>query len=215
MTRRMLTFADRTDIAVGIASGLSDSEIADKIGCDRAVVWREPRRNRAKLTPIPFWPLECGRTCNVHVRLARSLVACVWKPATPRWMSWSIPRRPTGRTVSHEAIYRWIYALPKRELSKSGILLRSKQIQHKRRKPLGERTGGRSIGMVSIDDRPDSVNDRRVPGAWEGDLIVGRGGKTAAATLVERVSRFTIILGLPDAMKASGLADVLIAPEQS
>ncbi|MGB3675067.1 MAG: hypothetical protein WA988_11550 [Candidatus Nanopelagicales bacterium] len=54
--------------------------------------------------------------------------------------------------MSHEAICRWIYALPKGELAKSGIMLRSKRTQRKRRKPLGERTGGRIIGMVSIDD---------------------------------------------------------------
>jgi len=68
-----------------------------------------------------------------------------------------------GRTVSHEAIYKWIYALPKGELAKSAILLRSKRTQRKKRKPLGQRTGGRIIGMVSIDDRPEDAADRRVP----------------------------------------------------
>ena len=115
-----------------------------------------------------------------------------------------------GRTVSHEAIYRWIYALPKGELAKSAILLRSKRTQRKTRMPLGQRTGGRIIGMVSIDDRPEVAADRRVPGAWEGDLVIGKAGRTAAATLVERTSRFTIILGLPDGKNADALADTLI-----
>lgn len=115
-----------------------------------------------------------------------------------------------GRTVSHEAIYRWIYALPKGELAKSGILLRSKRTRRKPRTALGERTGGRIVGMVSIDDRPDDASDRRVPGSWEGDLIVGKAGKSAAATLVERASRFTTICGLPAGKNANGLADVLI-----
>ncbi|WP_156485618.1 IS30 family transposase, partial [Tsukamurella pseudospumae] len=53
-------------------------------------------------------------------------------------------------------------------------------------------------------------NDRRVPGWWEGDLIVGKNGKTAAATLVERTSRYTLILGLPGGKHADGVADVLI-----
>nr|WP_233912018.1 hypothetical protein [Arthrobacter polaris] len=76
-----------------------------------------------------------------------------------------------GRTVSHEAIYRWIYALPKGELAKSGILLQSKRTKRKSVKPLGEGTGGRIVGMVSIDDRPEEAADRRVPVAWEGDLV--------------------------------------------
>ncbi len=69
-----------------------------------------------------------------------------------------------GRSVSHEAIYQWIYALPKGELAKSGILLQSKRTRRKPRKPLGERTGGRIVGMLSIDDRPAEASDRRVPG---------------------------------------------------
>ena len=82
-----------------------------------------------------------------------------------------------GRTISHEAIYRLIYPLPKGELANAGILLRSKQTQRMCRKPLGERTGGRAVGMASIDDRPESASDRRVPGSWEGDLIIGTGGQ--------------------------------------
>lgn len=64
--------------------------------------------------------------------------------------------------------------------------------------------------MVSIDDRPEEASDRRVPGVSEGDLVVGKGGKSAIATLVERHSRFLITLTLPEGMKADGLADVLI-----
>ena len=113
-----------------------------------------------------------------------------------------------GKTVSHEAIYRFIYALPKGELAKHGVLLRSKRTRRRRPRPAGER-GAPIVGMRSIDARED-VADRRVPGHWEGDLIIGAHGKTAAATLVERTTRFTVILALPEGKDSTALADVLI-----
>lgn len=64
--------------------------------------------------------------------------------------------------------------------------------------------------MVSIEDRPEEVADRKVPGHWEGDLIIRRAGATAAATLVERTTRFTTILALPLGKTADGVADALI-----
>ena len=110
--------------------------------------------------------------------------------------------------MSHEAIYRFIYALPKGELAKHGVLLRSKRTRRRRPRPAGER-GAPIVGMRSIDARED-VADRRVPGHWEGDLIIGAHGKTAAATLVERTTRFTVILALPEGKDSTALADVLI-----
>lgn len=114
-----------------------------------------------------------------------------------------------GRTVSYEAVYHYIYALPKAELVKHGILLESKRTRRKPRKPLGEKRSP-IIGMVSIDDRPDDVAGRKVPGHWEGDLIIGRAGKTAAATLVERTTRFTSILALPLGRGSESVVDAVL-----
>lgn len=109
--------------------------------------------------------------------------------------------------MSHEAIYRRIYALLKGELARHGIPLRSTRTTRKPRKPLGERG---LVGMVSIDDRPEAASDRRVPGAWEGDFIIGAHGKSAAITLVERHSRYVVVLGLPDGKDSAGVSDALI-----
>jgi IS30 family transposase len=117
----------------------------------------------------------------------------------------------SGTCVSHEAIYRWIYAHPAKTLREQGILLRSRRTTRQRRPPPGERQrGSRLIGMVSIDARPAEVLSRRVPGAWEGDLIMGRMNQTAVATLVERSSRFVILIALPQGKNAEGLADAVI-----
>jgi IS30 family transposase len=204
------------------------------IGRDRTVIWRERSRNSwktrgyqpvaadAKARRRRSRPQE--RAIDADPVLQTRVRADLKRSRTPRQIAGRLRREADdatvgvmnhspdadGRTVSHEAIYRWIYAHTKGWLAKEGILLRSKQTTRKRRRPVGERTGGRIVGMVSIDDRPAEAADRRVPGAWEGDLIIGTLGKSAAATLVERHSRYVIILGLPDGKNADGVADVLI-----
>lgn len=110
--------------------------------------------------------------------------------------------------MSHEAIYTWIYALPKGELSRLGILLRTGRTRRRRRGRTSS-PGARIVGMTSIDARPA---DRAVPGHWEGDLVIGRGGKTAMATLVERTSRYTVPVALPAGRRdATTTCDALIA----
>jgi len=234
VVRRMLTFSDRVDIAVGIRAGHTDRQIGADIGRDHTVVWRERRRNTTKTRGYKPVTADCkaeDRRKRPQVRkidadpvLAARVKADLFRSRTPRQVSGrlrleaedsSVGRMvkspdAEGRTVSHEAIYRWIYAMPKGELAREGIILQSKQTTRKRRKPLGERTGGRIVGMVSIDARPDTASDRRIPGSWEGDLVVGKAGRSAVATLVERSSRYLIMLGLPEGKKAAGLADVLI-----
>ena len=94
--------------------------------------------------------------------------------------------------ISHEAIYNWIYALPVGELARLGVALRSGR---PRRKPQG--TTARTPRICEprwIDERPADAAGRQVPGHWEGDLIVGKNNATFASTLVERMSRFLILI---------------------
>lgn len=233
MARRVLSFQDRAQIAVGLTRGLSDREIGALIERDHTVVWRERRRNSLKsgqYKPVSADVRARRRRARPQTRLidtdpvlSARVRADLRRSRTPRQIAGRLRLEAVdasvetmngspnahARTVSHEAIYRWIYALPKGELAKAGILLRHKRTSRRPRRELGERTGGRIVGMVSIDDRPDEAV-ARVPGAWEGDLVIGKGGKSAVATLVERHSRFVMILGLPEGKQSAGLADVLI-----
>src|SRR5260370_1654873 len=110
--------------------------------------------------------------------------------------------------VSHETIYTWIYAQPKGELARAGIILRTGREQ---RKPRGRKksTGAKIVGMRSIDERPAEAAGRQVPGHWEGDLVIGKGGKSAMGTLVERVSRFLCPVALPHGHDADSVRDAL------
>ncbi len=230
--RRMLTVADRVEIAQGLKAEWSIRAIAAHIDRAPSVVSREIARNSLKTRGYRLVHADCaaqarrrrpqtGKVAGDGVLRARVL-ADLGQSRTPRQiagrlhleardesvglMNASPPAQ--GRTVSHEAIYRFIYALPKGDLAKHGVLLRTKRTRRRRPRPLGER-GARIVGMTSIDARAD-LTDRRVPGHWEGDLIIGAHGKTAAATLVERTTRYTLILALPDGKDSTGLADVLI-----
>lgn len=227
-----MTVEDRAEIATGVKAGWSVSRIAEHVGRCRSVISREIRRNT---TSTGYRVVAADRQATVRrarpqVRaidadpvLAARVHADLRASRTPRQVAGRLHLEASGatvdlmegspdadgRTVSHEAIYRWIYALPRKELVDHGIMLRSKRTQRKPRKRTGERNA-RIVGMISIDDRPDTATDRRVPGWWEGDLIVGAGNRTAAVTLVERSTRYTLILGLAYGKKADGVADALV-----
>jgi len=228
----MLTVGDRVEIASGLKAGWSIRAIAEHIGRCPSVVSREVRRNATKTRGYKIVTADCraqrrrtrpqqGKVAGDAVLRTRVL-ADLARSRTPRQiagrlrleadddtvglMNGSVPAQ--GRTVSHEAIYRFVYALPTGELARHGVMLRSKRTRRRRVKPLGER-GTPIVGMVSIDARED-LTGRRVPGHWEGDLIIGAHGATAAATLVERTTRFTTILALPAGKDSVHLADALI-----
>jgi transposase, IS30 family len=112
--------------------------------------------------------------------------------------------------ISHEAIYRGIYVLGRGGLKRELVrCLRTGRSIRKPRRVEGERTP-RIKGGVSIAERPAEVEDRAVPGHWEGDLIVGTNSGSAIGTLVERTTRFTILLHLPGDHTAGTVADAMI-----
>ncbi len=230
--RRMVTVDDRVEILAGLRAGESLRSIARRIGRDVSVVSREVARNSLKTRGYQLVHADntaagrrrrpqVGKIAAAEVLSARVL-ADLKHSRTPRQiagrlrreadddtvslMNGSVPAH--GKVVSHEAIYRYIYALPKGELARHGIMLRTKRTRRRPRRDLGER-GAPIVGMTSIEARPD-LSDRRLPGHWEGDLIIGAHGRTAAATLVERTTRFTVLLALEHGKDSTALADTLI-----
>lgn len=107
--------------------------------------------------------------------------------------------------VSHETIYSAIYAYPKGELRKELIACLRQNRTKRMPRSRGQDRRGRIAEMVSIHVRPPEVDDRIMPGHWEGDLIKGSGNKSAVAVLVERVSRAVMLAKMPDASAASAL----------
>jgi len=230
--RRMLTVADRVEIVQGLKAGWSIRVIAGHLDRSASGVSREVRRNSTKTYGYRLAHADCaaqqrrrrpqvGKVAGDEVLRCRVL-ADLARSRTPRQIAGRLHLEAEddsvglmkasppadGKTVSHEAIYRFIYALPKGDLAKHGVLLRSKRTRRRRPRPAGER-GAPIVGMRSIDARED-IDDRRVPGHWEGDLIIGAHRKTAAATLVERTTRFTVILALPEGKDSTALAEILI-----
>ena len=106
-------------------------------------------------------------------------------------------QQESGLRVSHEAIYAAIYALPRGELRREliGCLRHAKPARG--RKPKGGELRGKLVGMTNIKDRPEEIEGRLVPGHWEGDLILGARGASAIGTLVERTTRFVVLVHMP------------------
>jgi IS30 family transposase len=139
------------------------------------------------------------RTLAVHDRLRRAVLTLLAQRWSPEQIAHGLPQRypddPTMR-ISHEAIYTYLYVLPRGALKRE--LARYLRRRHRFRRPRKVRLCSRPIGqdLVSMEERPAEVADRTVPGHWEGDLLVGHANASALGTLVERTTRFTLLVPL-------------------
>ena len=220
---RYLSVAEREMIALGLAARKSRRQIARELGRPASTVSREVRRNSSgggayRALAAQARAEERGRRPKT-ARLAGDPELRAWVGQHLK-MKWSpeqvsarlkaeFPDRPEMR-VSHETIYQSLYVQGRgalrRELAKS---LRTGRALRRPRRKEGERRG-KIAGMVNVSERPAEAADRAVPGHWEGDLIIGAHGKSAIGTLVERTTRFTMLVPLPRGYDAPAAADALI-----
>ena len=206
---RRLTLMEREEVSRMLAAGYSLRASAQALHRAPSTLSRELARHRT--SPLTYRAVPAHQRAQrwAHQpRKLRKLAAqprlrtAVFRLLAQRWspeqIAHGLPQRypdePTMR-ISHEAIYTYLYVLPcgafKRELA------RYLRRRHRFRRPRKVRLSSRPIqDLISIDERPPTVADRTVPGHWEGDLLVGHANASALGTLVERTTRFTLLVPL-------------------
>jgi IS30 family transposase len=216
---RALRTQEREEISRGIAAGDSARRIAARLQRPVCTVTRELARNggrsayRASEADISAWdrarrPKRCRLTAHPKLRyLVAGKLAVDWSPQQiSGWLKQQFPTDPSLR-VSHETIYRTLF-LQARGALKRELIAHLRTVRRLRRpNGVAHSSGlrGRIADAVSIRERPAEAQDRAVPGHWEGDLLCG-GQNTYIATLVERHTRFAMLIKVPGKDSASVVA---------
>ena len=209
---KRLSLAEREEISLGLRHGESFTQIAGGLGRSTSTISREVAANGGR-RGYRAWRAH-DRACHQarrpkpcrldDARLAttvREWLEAWWSPEEiARRLPIEFPDDPMMR-VSHETIYQAVYVQGRGELRRE--LARCLRTGRAQRRPRNRvETRGRIPDMVMISERPAEAADRAVPGHWEGDLIIGKGGRSAVGTLVERTTGYLFLLHLPDGRDA-------------
>jgi IS30 family transposase len=219
-----LTFAEREEISRGLAAGCSLRRIAAGLGRAPSTISREvaanggARRYRAARADRQAWsragrPKPCRLATRPVLRdMVEEKLQRRWSPQQiAGWLKLAFPTSPEMQ-VSHETIYRTLFVQSRGALRRE--LTRYLRTGRVIRRPKGVRVpdgrGGRP-NILHISERPAEAGDRAVPGHWEGDLVFGK-NMSPVATLVERSTRFVMLVALPSGNhQADIVADALAA----
>jgi IS30 family transposase len=219
-----LSLEDRVEIHVGIERGESGAQIGRRLGWDASTVTREIARHstggRDGYRPFEAHRRACANAHRVKPTKLGSdpvLLALVTAWLERWWSPQQIARRLREEFadrpemwVSHETIYKSLYVQGRGELRRElARCLRSGRAKRRSNNPGS--TIGKIPGMVNISERPAEVDDRAVPGHWEGDLIMGASNRSAVGTLVERSTRFVMLLHLGDDKSAAAVREAMAA----
>jgi IS30 family transposase len=216
-----LSLVEREEISRGLAGDESLRAIAGRLGRAPSTISREVTRNggaqRYRACQADRAALRRARrpkraklaACERLRRVVEHKLELRWSPQQiSGWLVRAFPDDPEMR-VSHETIYVSLFVQSRGALRKE--LTRYLRRGHATRRPIGHSVmngQGQLRATINISQRPAEANDRAVPGHWEGDLIFGK-KMSAVATLVERHSRFVMLVALPNGHRADIVADAL------
>jgi IS30 family transposase len=217
-SRRTLTMAEREEISRGVVAGQSLRCIAGSLGRAPSTISRELNRNggrrryrankadqaawdRAK-RPKVFKLVEHPALAHVVEQQLKKL----WAPQQiAGWLKYTYPDNENLQ-VSHETIYKSLFIQARGALKKELLqhLRKTRAMRRSRNKSLKGQGLGQITNAVSIRERPAEVEDRAVPGHWEGDLIIGS-NNSQIATLVERNTRYVMLVKVPSKDTKTGI----------
>lgn len=219
--RRALTLHDRQVISRAVQWGMSYAKIGMLLDRDKSVIWREVDRHRAPdgqyYPSVAHLAATVGRArpkafkLVVNQALCRRIEEHMDDGWSPQLIARVLAREGIAKIdrVSHETIYRALYVQTRGALRKD--LYKKLSLRRAARKARGiTRQNSPYREAFTIRQRPPEVADRAVPGHWEGDLILGTGNGSAVGTLVERTTRFVILLHLPNGHDADSVAEAMV-----
>jgi len=223
-SNRYLSLEDRLVIADALMTGQSLRAVATRINKNVSTVSREVRARSIDGIYVPYQADRAAQAARArpkpsklvtHHALRAEVKEGLERKLSPEQISHRlISDHPDDESmrVSHETIYQALYFQArgglKREVQSA---LRTGRTRRKPHRQLDQRTHRFVDPMVMISDRPAEIDDRAVPGHWEGDLIMGSGNASAIGTLVERTTRYTMLLHLPHGHAAEHVRDALVA----
>ncbi|WP_327422734.1 IS30 family transposase [Streptomyces sp. NBC_01527] len=227
---RYLCEADRIHIADRLREKAAVRVIAAELGRSPSTVSREIHRNRhpesgayrphaAQARAEARRPRPKTGKIAENAELRDFIQGRLDKKWSPEQICQALrdafPERPEMHVV-HETVYQALYVQGRGELRRElAAALRSGRARRKPRRQAQQRQPRFSTPMVMISERPAEAEDRAVPGHWEGDLIIGKDGASAIGTLVERTTRYVMLLHLPHGRTAEHVRDALVTTVQT
>lgn len=207
MKYKRLTLEEREQIFALVHQGKTNREISIALNRSHTTISKELRRCGTKFEYSPSKAQKKARgsdtlrgrkrIIDARPEVFQEVLERLFLKYSPEQISKSIKKEHADeplRWISHESIYKYIYAFPRGELRKvfTGFLRSQRRFRKDRSKVHSRR--GQIPDAIPISERPKEVEDRIVPGHWEGDLIIGKDHKSALGTLVERTTRLVILV---------------------
>ena len=223
ISSRYLSLPDRLAIADGLSAQQTLTAIAAAIGKHKSTVSREIGAHSATGLYLPYQAHHAAAASRARPKQSKLVTNHNLRQAVEGGLS----RRLSPEQISHrlvkdfpddesmrvspETIYQALYFQARGGLKREVVqALRSGRTRRKPHRQPDQRTHRFVDPMIMISERPADIEDRAVPGHWEGDLIMGQANKTAIATLVERATRYTLLVHLPQGHHAEAVRDGLI-----